>query len=162
THATKWHVVPRNVAELVDAPRVKAREVEILTSAEVQAVLEALRGKPLYMIALLLLTTGLRRGEALALPWNNVDLDVGTLRVTQAFEQTKRGGLRLKEPKTKHGRRTVTLPPSTVAELRIHKKAQQELRLSCGIGGKAELVFDHYDGSPLSPDVITHQWHAAM
>ena len=161
-HATQWSVVPRNVATMVDAPRVKARELEILTAAQVQGVLEALRGTPLYMIALLMLATGLRRGEALALPWNNVDLEVGTLRVTQAFEQTKRGGLRVKEPKTKHGRRTVTLPPSTVSELRAHRKVQQELRLSCGIGGKATLVFDHYDGSPLSPDVITHQWAAAM
>ncbi|HJZ32100.1 MAG TPA: site-specific integrase [Hyphomicrobiaceae bacterium] len=162
THATQWHVVSRNVAELVDTPRVKPREVAILTSTEVQAVLEALRGKPLYMIALVLLTTGLRRGEALALRWQDVDLDAGVLRVEQAFEQTKRGGLRLKEPKTRYGRRTVTLPPSTVSELRAHKKAQQELRLACGLGGRATLVFDHFDGSPLSPDVITHQWHAAM
>jgi len=162
SHAAKWNIVPRNVAEIVDAPRVKPREAEILTPAQVQQVLEALRGKPLYLIALVLLTTGLRRGEALALRWQDVDLDAGTLRVEQAFGQTKRGGLRLKEPKSRHGRRTVTLPPSAVAELRAHRKAQQELRLFLGIGGKAELVFDHPDGSPLSPDVITHQWHAAM
>jgi len=161
-HATQWGIVPRNVANMVDAPRVKGRELEILTPAQVQQVLEALRGKPLYLIALLMLASGLRRGEALAVRWQNVDLDAGTLRVTQAFEQTKRGGLRIKEPKTRHGRRAVTLPPSTVAELRAHRKTQQELRLFLGIGGKAELVFDHPDGSPLSPDVVTHQWHTAM
>ena len=121
-----------------------------------------LRGKPLYLIALLLLATGLRRGEALALRWRDIDLMAGTAQVVRAFEQTKRGGLVVKEPKSKHGRRTVTLPVSTVTELCTHKKAQQELRLFLGIGGKAELVFDHPDGSPLSPDIVTHQWAAAM
>jgi integrase len=162
THATKWGVVIRNVAAIVDAPKVKAREVEILTPAQVQQVLEALRGKPLYLIALVLLTTGLRRGEALALRWQEVDLEAGTVQVVRAFEQTSRAGLVVKEPKSQHGRRAVTLPASTVAELRAHRKAQQELRLFLGIGGKAELVFDHPDGSPLSPDVVTHQWMAAM
>jgi integrase len=161
-HATKWGVAARNVATIADAPKVKAREVEILTSAQVQQVLEALRGKPLYLIALLLLATGLRRGEALALRWRDIDLMAGTAQVVRAFEQTKRGGLVVKEPKSKHGRRTVTLPVSTVTELCTHKKAQQELRLFLGIGGKAELVFDHPDGSPLSPDIVTHQWAAAM
>ena len=110
-HATQWGIVPRNVANMVNAPRVKARELEILAPAQVQQALEALRGKPLYLIALVLLTTGLRRGGALALRWQDVDLESNTLRDEQAFEQTKRGGLIIKEPKSRHGRRTVTLPP---------------------------------------------------
>jgi integrase len=161
-HAAKWGVVTRNVATIVDAPKVKAREVEILTPTQVQTVLEALRGRPLYLIALTLLTSGLRRGEGLALRWKEVDLEAGTVQVVRAFEQTAKAGLVVKEPKSRHGRRTVTLPASTVAELRTHRKAQQELRLSLGIGGRAELVFDHPDGSPLSPDAITHQWTKAM
>src|SRR5262249_56680146 len=56
-HATQWGVVPRNVANMVSAPRVKGRELEILTPAQVQTVLGALRGKSLYLIALVLLTT---------------------------------------------------------------------------------------------------------
>jgi integrase len=161
-HRMLGHAIMRNPAAVVDTPKVAAREVEILTPAQVQQVLETLRGKSLYLIALVLLTTGLRRGEALAVRWKEVDLDAETLQVVRAFEQTARAGLVVKEPKSRHGRRTVTLPTTTVAELRAHRKAQQELRLSLGIGGRAELVFDHPDGSPLSPDVVTHQWAAAM
>src|SRR5262249_61485610 len=110
---------------------------------------EALRAKAPYSIVALALATGLRRGELLALRWSDVDLDGGALRVEQALEETTRGGLVFKSPKTRHGRRTVTLPPSTVAMLREHWKAQQEQRLFLGLG-RAEpsaLAFADWDGS---------------
>src|SRR5262249_39713345 len=102
------------------------------------------------------------RGEVLALRWQDVDFDAGTLKVEQAFEQTKRGGLCLKAPKNRRSRRTVTLPPTILTELRAHRTVQQELRLACGIGGRATFVFDQPDGSPLSPGAITNQWRRAM
>src|SRR5262249_8178966 len=152
-HAAQWGVVLRNVADMLDAPRVRAHQIEILSPAQVQAVLETLRGDPLYPIVALALASGLRRGELLPLRSHDLDLDGGTLRVERALEETQRGGLRVKEPKTKHGRRTVTLPPSTIAVLREHWKAQQEQRLFLGLG-RAEpssLVFADWDGSPRSP-----------
>jgi integrase len=109
------------------------------------------------------LASGLRRGELLALRWQDVDLDGGTLRVEQALEETKRGRV-FKAPKTRHGRRMVTLPVSTVALLREHWKAQQEERLALGLG-RAEpssLVFADWDGAPRSPRTLTQQWRKEM
>jgi integrase len=163
-HAAQWGVVPRNIADMIDAPRVRAHEIEILTPAQVQTVLETLRDTSLYPIVATALGTGLRRGELLALRHQDIDLDAGTLRVEQALEETKRGGLVFKSPKTRHGRRTVTLPPSTVDTLRDHWKSQQEQRLALGLG-RAEpssLVFADWDGSPRSPRGLTHQWRKAM
>jgi integrase len=163
-HAQQWGVVVVNVAAAVDAPRVKAREIEVLDPPQVQAVLQTLRGRPLYTVAAVLLGTGLRRGELLALRWADVDLDSATLRVEQALEETKRGGLVFKAPKTRHGRRTVTLPPSTVSVLRDHWKTQQELRLALGFGRTSAdgLVFADWDGSPRLPHTLTQQWRKAM
>jgi integrase len=62
----------------------------------------------LYSIVGLDLATGLRRGELLALAWYNVYLEAATLRVERSLEQTK-AGLAFKKPKTKHGRRTISL-----------------------------------------------------
>ena len=121
-HAAPWGVVARNVASMVDAPRVQAREVEILAPAQIQTVLDTLRGRALYPIVATALGTGLRRSELLALRWQDVDLDAGHLRVERALEQTKRGGLLFKAPKTKYGRRLVTLPASTVTLLREHAR----------------------------------------
>jgi integrase len=91
-------------------------------------------------------------------------LDGATLRIEQALEQTKRGGLVFKAPKTRYGRRTITLPPSTVAELRAHWKAQQEQRLALGLGKAPEdaLVFATWDGSTRSPNAVTKEWSLAM
>ena len=53
--------------------------------------------------------TGMRRGELLGLQWGDIDLDAATLRVERAVEETK-ARLRLKPPKTKRGRRNISLP----------------------------------------------------
>jgi integrase len=152
------------VAALVDAPTVVEKEIEILTPAQVKAVLQTLRGRSIYAIASTALGTGMRRGELLALRWQDVDLDGATVRVERSLEQTKRGGLVFKAPKTRHGRRTITLPASTVAELRTHWRAQQERRLALGLGKASEdsLVFSTWDGSTRSPNALTKEWSLAM
>jgi integrase len=163
-HAMQWGVVSRNVASMVDAPRVKAREVEILTPAQIQAVLDTLRGKSLYPIVATALGTGLRRSELLALRWQDVDLDSAMLRVERALEQTKRGGLVFRQPKTRHGKRSVSLPPSTVTVLREHRVTQLEQRLTLGLGKAPAnaLVFATWDGSTRSPNALTKEWSLAM
>ena len=101
--------------------------------------------------------------SSLGLRWQDVDFNAGTLRIAQSLEQTK-AGLRLKSPKTKHGRRTITIPPAIVAELRAHWKAQQEQRLALGLGKASEdtLVFPTWDGTPRSPAALTKEWTRAM
>jgi len=69
----------------------------------------------MYRLAALGLSTGMRRGELLALRWKDVDLDGASLRVEQSLEQTKvkntkpalGAGLRFKSPKTRYGRRSI-------------------------------------------------------
>jgi integrase len=111
-----------------------------------------------------LLGTGARRNEALALRWSDINLDGGTLRIERALEHTRRGGLVFKTPKTKWGKRIITLAPGTVAELRAHRRAQQEQRLALGMGRVPDnaLVFAKPDGSPLPPNAITQEWARAM
>jgi integrase len=163
-HALQWGIVTRNVATMVDAPRVRTHEIEVLTPAEVKTVLEKLRGRSLYPVASMALATGMRRGELLALRWQDVDLDGATLKVERALEQTKRGGLVFRPPKTRYGRRSITLPPSTVTELRAHRKTQAEQRLALGLGKAREdaLVFATWDGSTRSPNALTKEWSKVM
>ena len=132
--AVEWGVTSRNPASVAKPPKVHDAEIEILSEEQARQILQQLRGRSLYMVALLGLTTGMRRGELLALRWSDVDLDGGKLRVEQSLEQTKSGGLRFKAPKTKHGRRTIGLPAFVVTELRAHWKRQQEQRLRLGMG----------------------------
>ena len=163
-HAAQWGVVHQNVAALVDAPTVTSKEIEILPAAQVQIILETLRERSLYLIAAVALGTGMRRGELLALRWQDVDLDGAKLRVERSLEQTTRGGLVFRAPKTRHGRRTITLPASTVVELRAHWRVQQERRLALGLGKAPDdaLVFAAWDSSVRSPNGFTKEWSRAM
>lgn len=157
--AMEWGVTHRNVADAATPPKVPDAEIEILTEDQAREILKQLRGRPLYMIALLGMTTGMRRGELLALRWRDVDFDAAKLKVEQSLEQTK-AGLRFKAPKTKHGRRAIGLAASVVAELRAHWKQQQEQRLRLGMGKTPDdgLVLPRWDGAPRSPNSTTTEW----
>jgi integrase len=90
-------------------------------------------------------------------------VDRARLRVEQSLEVTK-AGLRFKAPKTKHGRRSISLPASVVSELRQHRKAQQERRLALGMGKLPDdtLVFGTWDGNVRNPDGLTKEWSLSM
>ena len=161
--ANRWGLVQQNVAALVSPPRVASVELELLTPAQAQTMLQKLRGRSVYPAFVTALATGMRRGELLALRWRDVDLDGAMIRVEQSLEQTK-AGLRFKSPKTKFGRRAITLPASAVTVLRDHRKAQAEQRLKLGMGKAPanSLVFATWEGKPRSPNSLTKEWTEAI
>jgi integrase len=69
----------------------------------------------------------------------------------------------VKPPKTRHGRRTITLPPETVAMLRAYRVQMLEVRLVLGLGNitAGTLVFSNVEGKLLSPNNVTRAWHRA-
>jgi integrase len=102
----------------------------------------------------------MRRGELMGLQWEDVDLEEGRLRVNRAVEVTKAQGLRIKPPKTRSGKRVIALPPTAVAVLTEHRRAQLEIRMKLGIGRfrANHHVFGNVDGTPANPDRITYHW----
>jgi integrase len=152
-----WNLLRDNVAEVVKPPPVHEQELPMLQPDRARALLDALRSHPLYLLASLALATGARRNELLALRWRDVDLDAGRLRIELALEQTTAHGIRFKAPKTRNGKRTISLPAHAVADLRAHWRGQQEQRLALG-AGKAppdSQVLATFDGGPQSPNSIT-------
>ena len=160
--AAKVEAVSRNVAGVLAPPKVEVQEIESLTDLQIADVLSRLEGHILYPIVATALGTGMRRGELCGLQWGAVDLDQATISVERSLEQTG-AGLRLKTPKSRHGRRRIAMPASVVEMLRAHRVRQIEMRLALGIGrpGPGAFVFSHEDGSPLSPDRLSQQWRRA-
>jgi integrase len=132
-------------------PKVRRDEIQVLDDNELATLLKHLKGRPIYMPVLMAASTGMRRGEVLALRWKDIDLDRAALQVAQVVKQTK-AGISLKEPKTERCRRTIALPARLVAELRRHRKELAEFRLRLGLGkDERDLAFPTWDGALRSP-----------
>jgi integrase len=161
--AARVELLGRNVAGMVHPPKVMPAEIEILKADQLSAMVAKLEGHRLLPIAILVLGTGLRRGEICALRWGDIDLDKARLRVNNAMEQTRQA-IRLKEPKTRHGRRTLALPASAVETLRAHRAAQLHQRLLLGLGRSTldDFVFTLPDGMPWGPNYLSRVWRYAM
>jgi integrase len=157
--ALRLELVARNPVHVVRPPRPSAVEVEILSAVQISDVLARLEGHPLHAVVTLALGSGLRRGELCALTWSTLDLDAGVVRVERSLEETA-AGLRFKSPKTRHGRRAVSLPAPVVEVLRAYRRQQLEQRLQLGVGrpGPDDLVFTLPDGSPWPPDKLSRDW----
>lgn len=149
--AVRDELLARNPAAAVKRPAVEHHEARYLTPDEVRALVAAIAEDRLRVLFMLLLGTGLRRGEALAAGWDDLDLDGGHLRVRGTLARLG-GELRITAPKTEKSRRVVPLPRPVIAELRAHRVRQVEERLQAGSEwAEHGLIFCTQFGAPLDP-----------
>jgi len=121
----------RNVAELVDQPPGRKPESEVWNDVELDRFLTAAANSDYYEFYSTLALTGTRRGEALALKWSDVDLDVTLPKISirRTAYKLDTGQWRFEEPKTKRSRRDIQLPISLsllLSQLREQKNANAE------------------------------------
>ncbi|MBI1379012.1 MAG: tyrosine-type recombinase/integrase [Frankiales bacterium] len=151
--------IARNVCTLVDAPSVTQHEIEPLSVAEARAILETAKTRRNGTRWAIALALGLRQGEALGLQWRDLDLDAPTLTVRRALQRQRGQGLVLVEPKSRAGRRTITLPEPVVELLRAHRVAQNTERLHAGSEWHAlDYVFAQLTGLPLDSRADRRDW----
>lgn len=149
--------VTRNVAQLVDGIRLERDRGRTMGLAQIEALLEALKGARIEAVVHLMLATGLRRSEAWALSWSDLDLACTPAKVNvQKALKRERSGMVLGSPKTKRTQRTLFLPEQTALILRELRTRQAAERLAMGSAwGKgwrhADLVFTTPTGTPLDP-----------
>ncbi|MFD9814492.1 tyrosine-type recombinase/integrase [Streptomyces sp. NPDC059080] len=150
TAAVREELITRNVASLVEPPRVKQREIHPWSLDETLAFLEAARRDPLYAAFVLAIAMGLRRGELVGLRWSDVDLDNRVLHVRHQT-QRRRGTLYDDDPKSRRSR-VVPMPSLCVAPLRWHRLRQRKAFAESGVewtvGG---YVFATKNGRPVEP-----------
>ncbi|HUY32879.1 MAG TPA: site-specific integrase [Pirellulales bacterium] len=141
--AVKWGMVPRNVCDAVEAPRIERKEIQPLNGEQVATLFTAASGERLEALYVLAVSSGLRLGELFGLQWGDVDLDAGALTVRRKLSEVN-GVLKLEEPKTNKGRRKVDLPGMAVDAMCEHRKRMlAEGNLSKG------YVFCNNAGGPL-------------
>jgi integrase len=157
--AVEQQLIGRNPCDVFKKrlPKVERREMATLTAEQSAQLLDAVRHSHIYWPVLIALATGARRGEVLAIRWQNVDLERGTIRIVESLEQTKTG-LRFKSPKSDRAR-AVTVPKFAVEELCRLKREQAEALLALGVRQTgATLLCARRDGEPLQPQSLTHEF----
>ena len=92
---------------------------------QLRTFLETVTDDRLFAAWMLVVTTGMRRGEVLGIRWNDVNLDLARVSVVRTLTVVGHDVL-VSEPKTAKGRRSVALDPATVATLREHRRGREE------------------------------------
>lgn len=157
---TRTGTLARNPAEWASPPPLQTRHgngegedtvVHTMDQAQATAFLKAAREDRLSALWHVLLTGGLRPGEAFGLKWPEVDVEKGEVRVVRNLVRIQGvKGWQLLAPKTKGSKRTVALPPVAMRELKAWKKRQTEERLAAGPEWQDHgFVFTTYVGAPL-------------
>ena len=127
--AVKRRRIPFNVAALVEIPRAEKPRIEPLTPEQARTLLVAVRSDPLEALYRVALSLGLRRGEVLALRWEDIDFDQRELHVRGSARRVS-GILRRRVPKTASSIRTLPVPALIADVLRQHRTHQDSQRTS--------------------------------
>ncbi|WP_100012319.1 tyrosine-type recombinase/integrase [Lentibacillus sediminis] len=129
--AKKNYLIKNNPVENAEKPIVRYAEGEVYNSSEfkeIHRLLNKEQNRQLVLMVKLALNTGMRKGEILALQWNDVDFATNTIRIRHSLSYTKKNGYILDGTKNKQARK-VGPPAKLMAELKQHilQKMQDKL-----------------------------------
>lgn len=150
--AVQWRLLSHSPAQYLRLPRQERQERRILTPDEVRRFFAASVGSPWRPLWVVLLTTGLRPHEALALRWEDVD-QTGTIRVARGLRQVSPGHYEVGDLKTKGSRRLVAVPQEVLDILSEHRKASTRL---------SPWIFCNREGNPWDITKVRRAWYGAL
>jgi integrase len=176
--ATKEQLIPRNIAsrDYMDAPKVIKKEPAFLDDVQAQNLVSLLLEEDDIRVStsvLLLLYTGMRRGELCGLEWTDIDFKNNIIQIRRASQYISGQGVITKQPKNESSKRALKLPQEVFRILEEYRHWQMQERLKCGsmwhvnidvqfINGnsfvtktiKNDRIFTTDDGNLISPDTI--------
>lgn len=170
--AVSFGIIPRNVVALVKPPKDRDDDDEpkgkSLPPEHARALLEATRNDPLHAFYLLLLTAGLRRGEALGLSWQDVmlpaaaDTRPAVLHIRRQLQWPD--GVPERVPlKSKYSTRRIPIPRVTADTLADLRDAQRATFAKLGQHWRpSDLVLTTPQAGPVHRNTIVKQFHANL
>jgi integrase len=146
-------LVARNVARIAElTPTAKRTEPKrALQPDQARMVLAAFDGHRLGAMFTIMLTVGLRPGEAAGLSWDDVDVDLGRIAIRRSVQLVRGSPALVDTLKTARSRRTIDLPAVAADSLRHHRKRQLQERMAADTWVDDRLVFATSRGTVLSP-----------
>jgi integrase len=163
SNAVRWNLVSTNVASLVSVPRPERYEGPVLTSSQARQLIETVKGNRMETILTLAITTGMRRGEILALRWIDIDFKNKVLYVRRTVNRLGGFGLVVNDPKTKTSRRKISLADFTIKALQEQRTRLEQVRLQAGDKWHEQgLVFPCANGGFIEPDYLYRQFQRML
>lgn len=175
SQATRDHLIPYNIADrnYTKAPRVARKEATFLEDYEAQEVISKLALEPIKWrtATMLLIYSGMRRGELMGLEWKDIDFEHQVIHISRASQYVSSLGIITKDTKNSTSTRTIKLPPEAFTLLSDYQDWWLELRNAVGdrwqyqieityTNGKRERIendrlFIKDDSTPMHPDSLT-------
>jgi integrase len=144
--AVQRGIIAASPAKGVQLPRIVRTEARFLTPDELECLASAI--EPRYRAMVLVMAWGtLRIGEAIGLRRSDINLDAGTIRIENNAVQVLGRPIE-GPPKTKAGRRSMTLPSSVVDDLGAHLERQPGSKYVFGPSGQRPLLADDWRVRP--------------
>jgi integrase len=159
--AVRKRLIHQNPCQGVEPPKVGRYEVNLPDHVHetISKILDQADSTPYGTLFRFIAHTGLRRGEALALRWANIDLEAGTAMIVETVQRQKGKGLVVQPPKSASGRRLIALDSKTVLLLRQLQGHQLLEKASLeGAYQDKGVVFAGPLGNYLDPSVATRNW----
>jgi len=156
-YAERMEFIRKNPMEKVRSPRVERKPVDALTQEQAAEFLSIVSTYPLPQrsLLLILLTTGIRRGECAGLQWKDIDFRSQTLTIKRSVSYTARSGIQVSTPKTVHSIRTIPVVPSVLYTLQEYKKLTQREHPDANLTAAFVFPSAHSLFEPRMPDSIT-------
>jgi integrase len=171
--AVEWQVILDNPASRVKAPKINKRESRYLDETDARRLVEMLQNEPIQYrtMIILLLYSGIRRGELCGLKWSDLDFANNVLHIRRAIQYLPAIGVYVKEPKNSSSIRALKLPDIALQLLREHRAWQNSERLRLGELWQQEdrekviqsgvewidpnWIFTRWNGSVYVPDALS-------
>lgn len=157
-NAVKKELIPRNVANNIEKPRVKRDERKVWSVAGMTDFLAKSRGESRYWIAVFMaVMTGMRQGEILALKWEDIDFDRKVIHVKRNLQKD---GTNFSDLKTEKSRRVISVSEDVLGILREQRHKQRLERVSLGVAYQNnDLVVCSSKGTPARATKVLHAWN---
>ncbi|HBE8785673.1 TPA: site-specific integrase [Clostridioides difficile] len=157
--AYRLREINENPCDFVKLPhKENSSKIEIYNREEALLLIEKLNNSNIEIPILLMLTLGLRLGEATGLRWTDVDLNIGSVSVSQTLIYAN-NKIEFKEPKTSKSRRTLSAPDELIEKLKIEKLRQNKLKLQGILKNENNLVCLNKDYNPFLPATLRKSFH---
>lgn len=167
--AVQLKILQENVNIATVLPKIKEYKAKILSVEEVSTIVNNAKDDELYPIVILTIYTGMRKGEVMALKWENINWEEKELYVVGSLcsvpKETETGEsahheYKILSPKTERSRRAIPLLDIALEALLIQKQRQEEIKKKFElIYDDMGLVFARYDGRYIEQGGFMRKYH---